>query len=89
MGKSTASVTIRIIDARQSRGPRAWRRYMNAAATAGILFGPGVLIDSAAMQWAGFVILMVLLGLVFAGHYESSLTLEEARKKLDDLERAP
>lgn len=78
---------IRIIDDGQSRKPNFTRRLWNAIMLGSVLFAPGLLAGSAAMQWAGFV---VLLFLVFMSIYVAtihSFTIEEARKFLDHLEK--
>lgn len=51
-----------------------------------VLFGPGLLADSPAMQWAGFFLLIVYLFLTFLVFVADTLTIEEARAKLDELE---
>ena len=55
----------------------------------GALIGVGIAADSAAMQWMGFVITIVLfVGLAIqANNKDEALTLEQARKRLDELER--
>lgn len=54
-----------------------------------VLIGIGVFADSAAMQWAGFVVwTLVIVGVVTsASKKNNALTIEQARKRLDELER--
>ena len=67
------------------------RNLRHTAAFWGMLFGLiglGVFVDSAAMQWAGFVV--AFLGLIgMAANAEKrnkGLTIADARKRLDELE---
>ena len=75
----TERITIRIVDARQSKQPNIFRMLAAWIILPGMLFWPGLLVDSAPMQWAGFV-LFVLMTLVFLGRYGDEFkTAEEAR----------
>lgn len=58
---------------------------LTIAAQLGII-GVGIIADSAAMQWAGFIALALLVIAVAAQDKNRSLTFEEARKKIDRLE---
>jgi uncharacterized membrane protein len=50
------------------------------------VFGPGILADSAAMQWAGFAI-MILFGFGAVAKYAGKkMTVSEARVLLDKIE---
>jgi len=80
------SVRIHITSAGKSSQPFLMM-ILKSAVFAAILFGPGIFLGSAAMQWAGFVVLLFLCfcGLVaFSG--AEGMTITEARKKLDELE---
>lgn len=64
-----------------------WLSLLRLLGFSSVLFGPGILLESAAMQWAGFVVLLVvsfLLLITTAGN--EAMTIQQARKKLDDLE---
>jgi hypothetical protein len=52
------------------------------------LIGLGVFVDSAAMQWAGFVVaFLALVGMAATAEKRNKgLTIAEARKRLDELE---
>lgn len=81
---------IHIVDARQAKRPHLAVRMFHAAFLVAILFGPGLAADSAAMQWAGFVLLILLLaGMAAAQASKRSprLTIAEARAHLDKLEK--
>ncbi|WP_395175773.1 hypothetical protein [Roseibium alexandrii] len=64
------------------------RAAIQLAAQTGVI-GVGVLADSPAMQWCGFIFLM----LTFFGwgsialHQDKGLSIADARKRLDALER--
>lgn len=53
------------------------------------LIGLGVIVDSAAMQWAAFIVwILFLVGV--AGRImkvNDNLTIDQARKRLDEIER--
>lgn len=53
-----------------------------------LVIGVGVVADSAAMQWAGFVsLLLTVIGLsVIKSKKDDCLTIDEARKRLDEIE---
>jgi len=50
------------------------------------IIGVGVVLDSAAMQWLGALIWMLWL-LAKASMRGNTLTIEEARRRLDEIER--
>lgn len=53
------------------------------------VIGTGALMDSAAMQWLGFVVI-IFVALAAAAHEtrkNSRLTIAEARRRLDEIER--
>lgn len=77
---------IRIVDARQSKEPTRAKAFIMTALFFAALFGPGVLADSAAMQWAGFVVLLVMIFLMMVAWNAKKMTIEEAREELNKLE---
>ena len=77
---------FRIIDARQSKRQSLWRTAVLLTCGPGALFWPGLLAGSAPMQWAGFALLMVFVVMLFIASTAVSVTIEEARRKLDAME---
>jgi|AACY02.2.fsa_nt_gi hypothetical protein len=77
------SITVKI-------SPRynPWRQIWGLCLQVGVI-GIGVVLDSVAMQWAGFIVLLLVALLaslrMMLAHEE--LTIEEARRVLDQLER--
>ena len=59
------------------------------AATQISVIGVGAAVDSAAMQWAGFAVLVgLLLGVVnLVTRRDYGLTIQDARARLDQIER--
>ncbi len=86
---SSETFKIRIIDSRQkTKGVVKWIQTSGALALlSGILFGPGILVDSAAMQWAGFCLFLLLCTFAANAWNDMPMTIDEARKKLDELEK--
>ena len=78
---------IVIVDQRQSRTGGELVKLVRAVALFAVLFVPGILADSAAMQWAGFVILLTFCLMALASYASPKMTIPEARQKLRDLER--
>lgn len=77
------NVYITITDGR----PRAlWRQRLWAVAYPLILIGAGVAMDSAAMQWLGFVAVVFALVVAIAVDKGRRLTIAEARTFLDEME---
>lgn len=77
-------IRIEITDGRGK--PPFWLALLRVSCFAAVMFGPGLVAGSAAMQWAGFVVLIVLLGLVLTfGHKREWLTLEQAKQKLSEM----
>lgn len=75
---------IEIIDGRGK--PPVWLAVFRVLCIASALFGPGLLIGSAAMQWAGFVVLIVFLMLALNSLSNKEwLTLDQAKRKLDEM----
>ncbi len=84
MAKTTH--TIRIVDARQSKHPNFWRVLAIWAVVPGSVFWPGLITGSAAMQWAGFVLLMVFTMLAIGRWFDEYKTPTEARKRIEEIE---
>lgn len=66
----------------------SWRVFVGPALQL-LIIGIGIAADSAAMQWSGFVILilsMFAFGMLIAKKDEN-LTISDARKRLDEIER--
>ncbi|MEL6467067.1 MAG: hypothetical protein AAFQ58_19065 [Pseudomonadota bacterium] len=63
-------------------------RSLYSLTTVFAVLGSGIIAESNAMQWAGFVLLAVLAIALSAttAKRNSSLTIEEARKLLDEIE---
>jgi len=85
MSKNTTH-TIRIVDKRQTKRPRLWHQLLFTFLMPLLLFGPGIAAGSPAMQWAGFVILLIFISVAFLSWLDDFMTIEEARQKLDQLE---
>lgn len=67
--------------------PPFWHSMLRLVGLASVLFGPGILLESTAMQWAGFIVLLVVSFLLLVTVASSeAMTIQQARKKLDDLE---
>ena len=63
-------------------------RAVWSASTMVAVIGIGVAVDSAAMQWAGFLVLMLTalaVGIVKAAKNDG-LTIDQARARLDEIE---
>ncbi|MEQ8292510.1 MAG: hypothetical protein RIA08_09910 [Roseovarius sp.] len=80
--------TIRIIDNTHKGKPSIWRQTGQVLLLSGILFGPGILADSTAMQWAGFALFLVLALFCLDAWNDSFLTPDKARQKIDEIEKA-
>ncbi len=80
-----SDLKISIIDYRQSKKPPAFKSLAMVCVVAAMFFGPGLLAGSAAMQWAGFAVLVILGLITLAGLDRERLTIEEARARLDAL----
>lgn len=78
-------ISIRVVD-ETNRQPVVRSIVINTSSVAA-LFGPGLLFDSAAMQWAGFISWLICLGLLLVaqGHRLRAMTLEEAQTTLDEI----
>lgn len=64
---------------------RPWRVVLSFAAQTGVI-GVGVMADSEAMQWAGFIALVLMVwGMAMLGK-PGGMTIAEARKRIDEIE---
>lgn len=79
------NITISIIDHRAKHVP-LWLGMLRWAMFAAILFGPGIAANSAAMQWGGFIILMVGTATAVLRSSHEKLSIPEARERLNELE---
>ena len=79
------NVRILITDNRGSPTWRYIRQILSTGVTFSLLFGPGVYAGSNAMQWAGFIILMVMVVALIAASNNNYLPIEDAQKKIDEI----
>jgi hypothetical protein len=79
--------TIRIVDNRTSKRRAFWKQIALITALPLSVFVPGLLADSAAMQWTGFGLFIVCGGMALDVINDQYLDISEARKRLDELER--
>lgn len=80
---------FRIINA-QTKDPylvRLAKVVFSIATICAVFFGPGVLLDSAALQWTAAVVFWILVILALVAFHSSDLTIDEARAKLDEIEK--
>ena len=65
-----------------------WKRVLSWVLLVSIVFGPGLLADSAAMRWAGFVLMLFILGCIAVAEAQrpDTVTIAEARAVLDAIE---
>ncbi|WP_282029245.1 DUF2069 domain-containing protein [Paracoccus marcusii] len=77
-------VRIKIVKADDKKLP-FWLGFLRASLLPLVLFLPGLIADSAAMQWAGFVALIFCFFAASIVSAEEWLTVNQARKRLDDL----
>ena len=80
------SKMIILIDRTHSRKHPWWRMALSLVLVVSLLFLPGVFVRSAAMQWAGFIAFNVIFLLGIIKSSGARLTIDEARKRLDELE---
>lgn len=70
------------------RSKSPWVTWLKMVVSTMTVFGPGLLLDSAAMQWAGFCILTIGV-IAFAtqdARKTTNLTINQARAYLNELE---
>lgn len=80
------SITIRIVDSRQSKRPSWFSAFAVCILIPGALFWPGVLTGSAAMQWAGFIAFILITFAMLGKWTDEFLTCDEARNRIDEIE---
>lgn len=74
----------------QERWTKSTARDVFSVVCAFVLIGPGLLMESAAMQWAGFLMLIVIVFSRAAGlRKKYTMTVAEARAELDRIAPAP
>ncbi len=79
-------IRIRIVDQRPGFTAQLAKTVAAIATMVGVFWGPGLLLDSAAMQWAGFIAFWGLVAFAVSRWNDLSMTIQEARAKLDELE---
>lgn len=68
---------------------KSWMRDASTFALFGGLIGVGILLDSSAMQWMGAIIAFITIIEKSTGlHAKNRMTIDQARKRLDELEAA-
>ncbi len=68
---------------------QSWLRDASSVAAFVALIGIGVVLDSNAMQWTGAILgFMTIIDRSVRLFRQNRFTLEEARKRLDEIERA-
>ncbi len=80
----TTSTTITIV---RSAPPSIWRTCAALLSIIAVI-GVGALLDSSAMQWAGFIVwglMMIGIAKRLTGK-DVALTIPEARRRLDEIE---
>ena len=81
------SIRIHIESTDRKRQP-FWLSVAKSAVFAAVLFGPGLVAGSAAMQWAGFAVMLTYCFVALVAASAEAMTIDEARKKLDEMEVA-
>lgn len=66
---------------------KPWARAMRAVLIPIVLIGVGVALDSTAMEWIGFISTFLALAIVVGVKTNPGMTIEQARAKLDEIER--
>lgn len=80
----TKNIRIHIESPDRKRQP-FWLSVVKSAVFAAVLFGPGLVADSAAMQWAGFAVMLTYCFVALVAASAEGMTIDEARKKLDEM----
>ncbi|CUH87332.1 hypothetical protein PH5382_01258 [Phaeobacter sp. CECT 5382] len=84
--KTTTDPTfIHIID---HRTPALWKARLYFTLIPLILIGTGAVLESSAMQWTGFIFTCFLALGVLVKRKSDQITIDQARTRLDELERA-
>lgn len=81
----TTTHVIRIVDVRQNAVVRAAKGMTFMAVILAVCMGPGLLFDSDAMQWAGFVLVQVFAVMMLSQVGRNDMTIEEAQTYLAKL----
>ncbi|MEX0303352.1 MAG: hypothetical protein AB3N24_13115 [Leisingera sp.] len=81
---SPEPVFLHIVD---HRSPALWRNRIYSALVPIVLIGIGALLESAAMQWAGFLLTCFLALAVAFRANKDRLTIDQARDRLNEIER--
>ncbi len=65
-----------------------WTNILYIAGTIVLVIGVGVIAESSAMQWAGFIVLLLLAAVAIMTVHpnHTPMTIDEARKRLDKIE---
>ncbi|RWR28836.1 hypothetical protein D2T31_12040 [Sinirhodobacter populi] len=79
------NIRIKITSGDRTEKPPFWKGVRNGLVFFGMLFGPGIIADSPAMQWAGFSILVMIFALALIHEATSWMTVEEAEKKIAEI----
>lgn len=68
---------------------QSWRRDLSSLVTIIALIGIGILLKSNAMQWVGAILgFLMIMSRAARTVKDNRFTVEEARKRLDEIERA-
>ena len=66
---------------------QSWARGASSVVMFIALIGIGVYLDSSAMQWVGAILgFLVIIGKTISHQNRSKMTVEQARKRLDEIE---
>lgn len=84
MAKTTH--TIRIVDDRQSKKPNWLKALAVWLLVPGAVFWPGLITGSSAMQWGGFVLMMIFIFICLGRWIDEFRTPDEARKRIAEIE---
>lgn len=69
------------------RAGTSWRRDTSTVAGFVAMIGIGVLLDSAALQWVGaFIGFLAIASNTIRAFKDNRMTIEQARKRLDEIE---
>lgn len=67
---------------------QSWVRDASSIVMFIALIGIGVYLESAAMQWVGAILgFLTIIGKAISHHNKSKMTIAQARKRLDEMER--
>lgn len=82
--RTTNETTITIL----TRAKLSWRIFLFPSLQVGVI-GVGIWAESPAMQWIGFAFLLLFIVVLAVawGERNTRLTIDEARQRLDEIER--